>query len=261
MKDLLNDWKEVYRYREFLKNSVSKDLRTRYKGSIFGFLWTFLNPMLMLIVYSVLFSIIIKMPVDNYPIFLFSALLAWNFFLGSIQNSSSVIVGSTNLIKKIYFPLEILPLSVVLGGLMNFLYGLLILIPALSLFGYYPNINYIWVPFLMLIQLILLIGFSFLVSSLTVFFRDLEHMLVIILQALFYITPVLFPISMVPEKYHWLFVWNPVGVLMLSYRDIFYYNKTPDIVSLCYIAIGSVIFLVCSQLIFRKLKYKFIEEI
>jgi ABC-2 type transport system permease protein len=201
------------------------------------------------------------MPVDNYPIFLFSTLLSWNFFQSTIQSSASVIVSSNNLIKKIYFPHEILPISVVLGGLMNYLYGLLILIPALSIFGYYPNINYLWLPVLLIIQLILIMGFSFLVSSLTVFFRDLEHMLVIFLTALFYITPVLFPISMVPVEYHWLFKWNPVGILMSSYRDIFYYAKTPDIISLCYIGVGSLIFLLCSQLIFRKMKYKFIEEI
>lgn len=261
MTNILNDWKEIYRYREFLKNSVSKDLRTRYKGSFFGFLWTFLNPLLMLVVYSILFSIIVRMQVENYPIFLFSSLLAWNFFSSSVQTSSSIIVSSSNLIKKIYFPHEILPLSVVFGGLMNFLYGLIILIPALAIFGYYPNINYIWLPLILLIQVILTIGFSFLISSLTVFFRDLEHILTIFISALFYLTPVLFPISMVPEQYRWLFNWNPLGLLMSSYRDVFYYNQQPDLFALLIIGIISIIFLLLSQSVFRKMKYKFIEEI
>lgn len=261
LNGILNDWKEVFKYREFLKNSILKDLRTRYKGSIFGFLWTFLNPLLMLVVYSVLFSIIVRMPVDNYPIFLFSTLLAWNYFQSTIQSSSSIIVGSSNLIKKIYFPHEILPLSVVFSGLVNFIFGLFILVPALSLFGYYPNMQYIWLPLILFVQVILTIGLSFLVSSLTVFFRDLEHMLTIFLSALFYITPVLFPITMVPEEYRWIFDWNPMVFLMSAYRDIFYYNQQPDFSALISIGLGSIIFMIISQIIFKRNKHKFIEEI
>lgn len=258
---MINDWKEIFRYREFLKNSVSKDLRTRYRGSFFGFLWTFLNPLLMLIVYSILFSIVVRMNVENYPVFLFCTLLSWNFFQSSILTSASVIVGSGNLIKKIYFPHEILPLSVVIGGLFNYLFGLIILIPALMIFGYYPNINYIYLPVVLIIQMILTLAISFLVSSLTVFFRDLEHILVILLNALFYLTPVLYPVDTVPEKIQWIFNLNPVAILMSAYRDIFYYNLVPDLMSLLKIALGSVILLILSHKLFSKLKYKFSEEI
>jgi ABC-2 type transport system permease protein len=258
---MLKDWKEIFQYWEFLKNSISKDLRTRYKGSFFGFLWTFLNPLLMLVVYSILFSIVIKMPVDKYPIFLFCTLLSWNFFQSSVQASSSIIVSSGNLVKKVYFPHEILPLSVVLGGMVNYLYGLIILIPSLIVFGYYPNIHYVWLPLILFVQVVLTVGFSFLVSSLNVFIRDLEHILTIFLNALFYLTPVLYPIELVPEKYRYLFEWNPLAIIMTEYRQIFYYNKPPDIKVLLIIGGFSIIFLVISHTVFRKLKYKFIEEI
>lgn len=228
---------------------------------MFGFLWTFLNPLLMLMVYSVLFSIVVRMQVDNYPLFLFSTLLSWNFFSNSILSGSSVIVGSGNLIKKIYFPHEILPISVVMGGLVNYIYGLVILIPALSLYGYYPNVYYFYLPLILLIQVVLTLAITFLVSSLTVFFRDLEHMLVIIVNALFYLSGVLFPLSTVPEKARWLFYYNPIAMIMAAYRDVFYFNKMPDMISLLVIGLFSLVLLVISQRIFAKLKFRFIEEI
>jgi lipopolysaccharide transport system permease protein len=258
---MFNEWKEIYRYREFLKNNISKDLRTRYKGSFFGFLWTFLNPLLMLVVYSTLFSIIIKMPVQNYPIFLFCTLLSWNFLQSTIQSSSSIIVSSGNLIKKVYFPHEILPISVVTGGLINYLYGLIILIPALIIYGYYPNFNYFWLPLILLIQFILTLAIAFFVSALTVYFRDLEHMLTIFFSALLYLTPVLYPITMIPERFRWLFNWNPFAILMTSYRQVFYYNENPDFFLLLILGLISIVLLVLSQVYFMKMKGKFIEEI
>lgn len=258
---MLHEWKEIYKYREFLKNNVSKDLRTRYKGSFFGFLWTLLNPLLMLIVYSTLFSVIVKMPVDNYPIFLFCTLLSWNFFHSSIQSSSAVIINSGNLIKKVYFPHEILPISVVMGGLINYLFGLIVLLPALIIYGYYPNINYIWIPVIIIIQFIFTLALSFFVSALTVFFRDIEHMLNIFLSALLYLTPVLYPISMIPKEYVWLFNWNPMAILVTSYRQVFYYNESPNLISLFIIGLVSILLLVLSQRYFMKMKEKFIEEI
>lgn len=258
---MFKDWIDIYKYREFLKNSVSKDLRTRYRGSVFGFLWTFLNPLLMLVVYSVLFSIVVRMQVDNYPLFLFSTLLSWNFFANSILSGSSIVVGSGNLIKKIYFPHEILPISVVMAGLVNYLYGLVILIPALCIYGYYPNVHYVYLPLILLIQVILTLAITFLVSALTVFFRDLEHMLAIIVNALFYLSGVLFPLSQVPEEARWLFYNNPIALLMASYRDVFYYGRTPDLQSLLFIGLSSILLLFISQRVFTKLKFRFIEEI
>ncbi|SFE86291.1 ABC-2 type transport system permease protein [Paenibacillus algorifonticola] len=258
---MLNVWKDIYQYREFLKNNVSKDLRTRYRGSIFGFLWTFLNPLFMLVVYSTLFSIIIKMPVDNYPIFLFCTLLAWNNFQSSVQSSASIIVNSGNLIKKVYFPHEILPISVVTGGLINYLYGLVILIPALIIFGYMPNLNYLWLPVIIIIQFIFTLAISFIVSALNVYFRDLEHMLNIFLMAFLYLTPVLYPQTMIPEKYQWLFNWNPMAILVTAYRNVFYYNEPPATAQLFILGFISVVLLLFSQLYFKKVKVKFNEEI
>lgn len=258
---MLHDWKEIYKYREFLKNNVLKDLRTRYKGSFFGFLWTLLNPLLMLIVYSTLFSIILKMPVDNYPIFLFCTLLSWIFFQSTVQTSSSIIVNSGNLIKKVYFPHEIMPISVVLGGLLNYLFGLVVLIPALIMYGYYPNIHYLWLPVLILIQFIFTLAISFFVAALTVFFRDMEHMLNIFLSALLYLTPVMYPLSMIPDKYLWLYNWNPMAILISSYRSVFYYNESPNGILLLIIGVISILLLALSHYYFIKMKDKFIEEI
>lgn len=126
--------REVYFYREMLKNLVSKELRARYKGSVLGFLWTFFNPLLMLIVYSVVFSFIMRIETENYAMFLFVALLPWNFLSSSIMQGAASLVQNGSLIKKIYFPREILPLSIVIANLINYLLSLFILIPALIFF-------------------------------------------------------------------------------------------------------------------------------
>ena len=130
---------EVYAYRSMLWSMIVSDLRTRYKGSVLGFLWTFMNPLLLLLVYMLVFSTVMRIKLTNYAVYLFIGLLAWNVFANSVQSASSVIVRQASMVKKIYFPRAILPLAIVGGSVMNYLFSLAILIPLLLLFGYYPS--------------------------------------------------------------------------------------------------------------------------
>lgn len=258
---MLDTLREIYQYREMLKNMVAKEVRQRYKGSVFGFLWSFLNPLMMLVVYSIVFSTIMRVDLKNYPFFLFVGLLPWTFFSTSLLISAGSIVQNANLIKKIYFPREALPIAVGLTGLVNFILGLLILIPAMLYFKIDITWSIVVLPLIAFLQLIMVTGFTLLVSSLTLYFRDLEHILSVLIVAWFYLTPIIYPIQMVPEKFMWLMNYNPVTNLMLAYQDILYYGKFPDWQSLGYTFLFSLAIFTVGMKIFGHLKRNFAEEI
>lgn len=257
----MNKIRELIRYRQMLKSLVISDLRTRYKGSILGFLWTFLNPLLMLLVYSTIFSTIMRIDIDNYAMFLFIGLLPWLYFQTSLISSSSVLIRNSNLIKKIYFPREVLPLSVVFGSMINFIFGLFILIPALYISGMHIAGTAIYFPLILLVQTILTISIVVLISVVTVYFRDLEHILGILLMAWFYFTPIIFPTSFIPAEFLYLFELNPMKPIIEAYQAIFYYYKAPDIEVLSWTCLYSGLFLIVSSIIFKQLNKRVAEEI
>lgn len=244
-----------------IKSLVLSDLRTRYKGSVLGFLWTFLNPLLMLLVYTVVFSTIMRFDMENYTVYMFIGLLPWLNFSSSILSSSSVIIRNSNLIKKIYFPHEVLPLSTVIGGVINYLFGLIIMLAAIFISGMTLSVHALYFPLILFLQFLLTYALTLLFSSLNVYFRDLEHILGAIVMAWFYFTPIIYPSTMIPEKYHFIFNINPMKPIIDSLQDIFYYHKNPEIINLLQSAFYNVILLVISWVIFRKLSKRFAEEI
>ncbi|MEF7439061.1 ABC transporter permease [Paenibacillus lautus] len=252
---------EVYRYRQMLKSMVLTDLRTRYKGSVLGFLWTFINPLLMLVIYSLVFSSIMRMNIDNYPMFLFVAILPWIFFSTSLQSSAAVVLRNNSLVKKIYFPREILPISVVIGGVINYLFGLVILIPALLIFGVKISHAILLFPIVLIIHAFITLGLSFVVASINIFFRDLEHILSFLLQFLFYLTPIIFSLDYIPEKFQYLFKLNPLSYIIEAYRDIFFYGVLPQMDKLGLYALVSILILIGGWFIYHILQRKFAEEI
>ncbi|WP_313885220.1 ABC transporter permease [Clostridium sp. DJ247] len=258
---MLEDIKQLFEYREMLNNLVRKDLRTRYKGSVLGFLWTFVNPLLQLVVYTIVFSTVMRMNIEKYPMFLFVALLPWIFFANSIQFSAGIIISNKDLVKKIYFPREVLPIALVNSGLMNLLFGFMIVFPALLISRIHLTYALIALPLVILVEYILTLAFSMLFSCLNVYFRDLEHILGIFIMAWFYLTPIVFPVEMVPKKYLNFFFLNPMTVIINSFRDILYYGKLPDIKALLITLITGLLMLIFSYSIFKKLQRNFAEEI
>lgn len=254
--------KEIFAYREMLKNLVSKELRARYKGSFFGFLWTFFNPLLLLIVYSAVFSFVMRVEVENYAMFLFVGLLPWTFFAASLQMGASSIIANANLVKKIYFPRELLPLSVVLSNLVNFVLSLVILIPALLVFGIAVKASIIVYIIILAIQFSLVLGFTLLVSSLNVYFRDLEHILGVALTGWFFLCPIVYPETLVPDNFYNLYYYgNPMTPLVIAYRDIFYNGVFPEWNSLLYVFCYALVILIIGVISFRKLQKSFAEEV
>jgi ABC-2 type transport system permease protein len=258
---MYQDIKELYQYREMLKNLVRKDLRTRYKGSFLGFLWTFINPLLQLIVYSVVFSTIMRFNIEKYPMFLFVAIIPWIFFANSVQVSAGNIIANKELVKKIYFPREILPIAVVSAGLINLIYGLIIVFLSLVIFNIHLTTSILYLPLVILLEYIFTLSLSLLVSALNVYFRDIEHILSIIMMSWFYLTPIIFPVEMIPQEYQGYFLINPMTTIITAYRDILYYAKVPDFLLLSYFAGISVILLIISYKFFKVLQKKFAEEV
>lgn len=252
----------IYRYREMLINMVRRELRGKYKGSILGFLWTFINPLLQLVVYTIVFSNIMRMGVSNYEIFLFVALIPWMFFSTSVLSGAGSIIYNQSLVTKIYFPREILPLSVVTSNFINMIYCSVIVL-AVVLF-YHMNLNLeVWfmLPVIAFIEYILVIGIVLIVSALTVYFRDLEHILGIIVMAWQFLTPVMYPESFVPSQYQAILYLNPMTPIIISFRDVLYYGKMPVVENLVYAFLWSLIIFICGFLLFGKLQKDFAEEL
>jgi len=258
---LFQQIKELYAYREMLKNLVAKELRARYKGSVFGFLWTFFNPLLVLVVYSIVFSFVMRVQMERYPLFLFVGLLPWNYLATSAQMGVASIVAGGGLIKKTYFPREVLPLSVVLANLVNYVLSLLILIAALLIVKIPLTLALLAFPVILLVQTFLVAGLTFLLAAANVYFRDLEHITGVVIMAWFFCTPILYPLEMVPAEIKGLFLLNPMVPVIKAYQDIFFYGQFPDWTALGSFAAGAVMFFLLSLEVFRRLQRNFAEAI
>lgn len=254
-------FQKLFQYREFLNTSIRKEIRGKYKKSFLGILWSFLNPLLMLMVYAIIFPIILKSPEKNYVMFLMTALIPWTFFTTVVTQGASTIVANGNILKKVYFPREILPISTVTSGLVNFLISCLIIFIFLIFTGIGFSKYIFFLPFVILIEYLLLLGIVFILSSVTVYLRDLEHIIGVIIQALFYGTPIVYSLSSIPEKFMWVFHLNPMAYIVQGYRDILYYQTMPDLQGL-FIILGLSIFLVVvGYQIFNHLQKNFAEEL
>lgn len=258
---MLKRIKELYFYRQFLKTSVKKEFRGKYKKSFLGILWSFINPLLQLLIYALVFPYILRIHEENYVMFLFSALIPWNFFATIISQSTSVIVGNGGILKKVYFPREILPISIVISGAINFLISCIIIFAALLISGMGITVNVLWLPAILLVQCIITLAICFVLSALTVFIRDLEYFINVLLQLWMYVTPVIYKIEMIPEKLAKLFRINPMVEIINAYRDIFYYQTMPNLKALGILAIIGIVTMFIGYWIFKKLEKKFAEEL
>lgn len=252
---------ELIRYRAMFYSLVKSELRTRYKGSMLGFFWTFLNPFLMLVVYSIVFSTIMRINMEHYSAFLFIGLLSWNMFSTSVQSSSGVIIRQASLVKKIYFPRQILPLSIVGGSVVNYLLTYLILIPYLLVVGFEPKLTWLLVIPTIFMESILTAGIALFVSAVNVILRDVEHILSILLLAWFYVTPVVYSLNLVPEKYGLLAKLNPVSAPVMSFQDILYFGTTVHWKLYVYGFVIAIATFSIGWFTFLKLSKRFAEEV
>lgn len=198
---------------------------------------------------------------ENYTVFVCCGLIPWNFFSTAISRSSFTMIENGNILKKVYFPREILPISVVTSEAVNFVISTIIILAFVLGTGMGLTWYVIFYPVILLIQYILLIGISLFVSSITVYFRDLQHFIGIALQLLFYATPIVYATNIIPESYQWILRLNPMTFIIDGYRSIFYYQQQPDFISLGITLLVSLILCVVGYLLFSKLQKRFAEEL
>lgn len=207
-------FKNLYNYRELLKTNVKKEIRGKYKNSFLGVLWSFLNPLLQIAVYAIVFPLILRNTQENYVIFLCCGLIPWTFFSTAISRSAFTMVENGNILKKVYFPREILPISVVTSEAVNFLISTIIIL-AFVLFSGLGITKYVLLyPIVFLAQYLLLLAISFIVSSICVYIRDLQHFIGIFLQLLFYATPIVYAADTIPEGFAWILQLNPMTYII-----------------------------------------------
>ena len=251
--------KELFDYRNMIFMLVKRDLRGRYRGSVLGFAWTFINPILQLLVYTVVFSFVMRANIEKYYLFVFVALIPWLAMSGSVTGGSSCILTNNTMVTKIYFPRQVLPIATVTAAFINMLLSMVIVL-VVCVITNGLNILVLWylIPTI-LIEYILALGIAFIVSAVTVYFRDLEHILQIFVMAWQFLSPIVYSIDMVPESARKVFMLNPMASIIISYRDILYYKQAPHF-STMLLALGMGIgFLIAGWFIFKKLNRRFAE--
>ena len=254
--------KEVYEYRSMIGSLIQRDLRGWYKGSVLGFAWTFLNPLLQLTVYTVVFSVIMRSGIEDYYLFLFVALIPWIFFSSSLTGGASCILSQKELVKKIYFPREVLPIAHVTCQLVNMLLSFIVVFTVLLVSGKGVSLKaLLYLPVIVLVEYLLSLGIAMITSALTVYLRDLEHILIIVAMAWQFLTPVMYSIDMVPDSFRPIFMINPMTHVITAYRDIFYYKQSPQIGTLFQAFFLGIGLLLVGSMIFKILKRHFAEEL
>lgn len=254
-------FENLYEYRELLKSNVKKEIRGKYKGSFLGVLWSFINPLLQTIVYTIVFSIIMKNDMDNYLIFVVTGIIPWNFFLTSMIQGMTTIKTNSGIIKKVYFPREILPISVVLSGLVNFFISCLIILVFCVFSGVGVSWHIILVPVIAVIQFLFTLGLVFALSAINIYIQDTEYIVQFVLNMLFYATPILYTATDLPANFAMLLNLNPMTYILTSYRDLFMYHILPGIKTIMILVVISVLVCIIGYMIFKKLERGFAEQV
>jgi lipopolysaccharide transport system permease protein len=257
---MIRNLRELYQYRALLWSLTLRELKARYRGSILGFLWTFLNPTLLMLAYSLVFGVFMKSPVKNYVYFLFVGLLPWIFFSSSIGVGASAISDRRDLLTKVRFPPQVLPATVVATNLCNYLLSMPLMIVLGAYFHVRPSWHIIAYPVVVLLQLVFTLALSYFVSALNVFFRDLQHLIANLLTLWFFVTPVLYLQSSIPQRFRdVLLVVNPMAAVITSYQAIFYEHRFPDWGPLLVVAVESMALLWLAATVFDHRREDFAE--
>lgn len=254
--------REIFLYTDMIKSLVRRDLRGKYKGSILGFLWTFINPLCQIIVYVVVFSMIVRTNLDQFYAYIIAGMIPWFFFDTSLRQGSGCVRYQGEMVKKIYFPREVLPLACVTANFINMLFCFGIVFAVLIIFGIGISVKALFfLPMIMMVEYVLVLGFTLIVSAGTVYFKDLEHIVTVILMAWIYLTPILFSIDAVPQKMAWIFKCNPMTPVIEAYHNILYWKCMPQGRELLYSMVWAVVILIIGELTFAKLNDNFAEEL
>lgn len=264
---MLANLRQLFRYRALIQSLVARELKARYRGSLLGFFWSFVNPLLLLLIYTFIFTVV--MPgahgagLDPFALFMFCGILPWTWFSSSLLESSNVLIAGGNLIRKVLFPAEVLPIVSVLAGLVHFCFGL----PILAAFFVYYRVpvtptDLLWLPVIVAVQLALTIGLALFLSALTVHFRDIRDLLANVMTLWFFATPIVYPLSQAPPSVRRFLNINPFTHLAIAYQQVLFvpgpFEQWPRLLVLGAV---SLLVLTVGYFVFDRLRDTLAEEV
>lgn len=254
---------EIWRYRELLYFFAWRDVKVRYKQTIVGILWAVIQPLLTMIVFSVFFGRLAKIPSEGipYPIFVYVGLLPWSYFSQSLTHSVESIVTNANLIRKVYFPRLITPLSASMSATVDFFIAFVILLFLMVYYQFIPTKEAIFFPFLVLLTFLCSAGIGFWLSALNVMYRDIRYIIPFAIRLGMFVTPVIYPVSFLPERYSWILYLNPMAGIIESYRASILGYKSIPVFGLFLSIVITLLFFVSGVFFFRKIEKNFADVV
>jgi ABC-2 type transport system permease protein len=259
---MLDSLAALVQYRELIRNLVFKDLKLKYRGSFFGFLWSMFNPLVMMVVYMIAFKYIMGVRGEGFVFLLLLGLLAWTFFAGSATMGAGAIVDNGGLLKTVHFPRAVLPIATVLFNLAQYLLTIAVFLPLMLLvYGLPPRPSMLLFPVIVFLQVAMTIGIALALAAGTAFFRDIRHLLEIAMMVMFWTTPIIYDYQTVPRAWRWPVLLSPMSPFVLAYQQIFYYGRVPD-PEVCIVAVlYSAVAFFGGFALFTRLQHEFVEQI
>lgn len=266
MLSLIKEFQAIYKWRELLWQITAREVKARYKQSILGYFWVILNPLAQMLVMSFAFSIIMRIPTNAasnipYSIFLFVALLPWTLFSNSLGSAAASLVSSGSLITKIYFPRTILVMATIIAKIIDFIFALSVLAVYMIIYQIPVNINILWVIPIFFIQQIFTLGLSLFFAAANLLYRDIQYLLSMIILLWMYVTPVIYPADLVPDRFRFIFQLNPMAVIINAYRQVILGGGVPKYSSILVALIVSLFTLIIGFNYFKSREKIFADNI
>jgi len=254
---------DLWEFRELLYFLVWRDVKVRYKQTVLGASWAIIQPFFTMVVFSIFFGKLAKMPSDGipYPIFSYAALVPWAFFANGLNQASNSLVGNSNLIKKVYFPRLAMPIASVLGGFVDFILAFIMLIGMILYFGMVPTINVVWLPLFLLLAFATSLGTSLWLSALYVQFRDVRHIISFLTQIWLFATPIAYPSSLLSEPWRTLYGINPMAGVVEGFRWALLGTKTAPGPILIASALAALMLMLSGVYYFRRMEKTFADVV
>ena len=253
--------KEIINYKDMIFSLVKRELRGRYQKSILGMFWTLLNPLFQIAIYTFVFMVIFKSDIENYYVYLTAGMVPWTFFNEAVGQGASSVINNGDMTKKIYFPREVLPIASVLAKFVNMLLAFIIVFAFIIIGGVGVDLKIIWLlPLIWIQEFVLALGFTLIFSAITVYLRDMEYIVGVLMMAWIWGTPIMYSLDILPSNVVNLLKINPMTLIVSNYHDILYYKVLPNIDNMIIVTIEAFVICIIGEIVFYKLEGGFAEE-